>query len=67
MRGFFIMSPEDRQMLNNEAKNICSAMIDLCTAMILLYNKFLSPISIIEKIKWEKQLDYWLDRKKILQ
>mgnify|MGYP000961488191 CR=1 FL=1 len=60
------MNPEDKQMLNNEAKNLCTAMIDLCTSMILLYNKFISPISIMEKIKWEKQLDHWLSHKKIL-
>ena len=67
MRGFFIMNLEDKQMLNNEARNLCTAMIDLCTSMVLLHNKSQTPISVMEKIKWEKQLDHWLDYKKILK
>lgn len=42
-------------------------MIALCTSMILLYNNSPLPLALINKMMWEKKLENWLDRKKILQ
>lgn len=68
MRGFFIiMNTENENSLKNEARNLCDISIDLCTSMILLYNNYKTPIALIEKMKWEKKLEHWLNYKKIIK
>ena len=39
-------------------------MIALCINMILLYNKSKLPLGAINKMIWERKLDFWLNKLK---
>jgi len=47
-----------------ERENNIKKMIELCMQMISLYNDYFSPIRVINKMIWEKKLNFWKEKLK---